>query len=62
MTGTNAPLLTFTAAAAVLGKDPDTVARWAKAGMLPTRRDPDSGRLWIPRAALEQWLTEGDAA
>lgn len=48
-------LLSQRDAAVVLGVSVKLVRRWTTAGRLPIWTDPESGRVYYPRPALERW-------
>jgi excisionase family DNA binding protein len=51
--------LTVPEAAALAGVSPRTMYRAIKAGSIPTVRLTPRGRAFVPRRALERFLTEG---
>ena len=54
--------LTVPEAAVVAGVSTRTMYRAVEAGSVPTVRLTPRGRVFIPRLALERFLTEGDRA
>lgn len=54
-------LLSASAAARHLGVGTDTFWRWKRAGILPEKRDPLTGRVRYSDLALDEWSKINDA-